>query len=135
MDSHWDVSCISHNTSFLISGISHRKKWITNGTFADYFVVACRTVENGLVVLFVERQEGIETRLIRTAASTSNGTAYITFENVFVPYEHTLGPDNGGLQVILSNFNHERWGLAASSISGQRAIMEECMKWAKFVYS
>jgi alkylation response protein AidB-like acyl-CoA dehydrogenase len=36
------------------------------------------------------------------------GTAYITFDNVLVPFENTLGEDGDGLRVILSNFNHER---------------------------
>ncbi len=37
--------------------------------------------------------------------SASAGTAYITFDNVKVPEENMLGPENGGLLVILSNFN------------------------------
>lgn len=85
------------------------QKWITNATFADYFTVACRTDKGGMVVLVVERQEGVETKPIKTAYSSAAGTAYVTFENIFVPYENTLGPDDGGLQVILSNFNHERF--------------------------
>lgn len=109
--------------------VTGTKKWITNGTFADYFVVGCRTEKGGLVVLFIERQEGIETKPIKTSYSTAAGTAYITFENVFVPYEHTLGPENDGLRVILSNFNHERWGMVTSSVGGQRTIVEECIKW------
>jgi len=60
------------------------------------------------VVVVVPKGEGVETKLIHTSYSTSAGTAYVTFDNVEVPYENTLGPDNGGLQVILSNFNHER---------------------------
>lgn len=106
----------------------YSKKWITNGTFADYFVVGCRTEKGGLVVLFIERQEGVETKLIKTSYSTAAGTAFVTFDNVFVPYEHTIGPENDGLRVILSNFNHERWGMAVSCIGGQRVIVEECMK-------
>ncbi|RDB26250.1 Isovaleryl-CoA dehydrogenase, mitochondrial [Hypsizygus marmoreus] len=65
-----------------------------------------------------------------TSYSTTAGTGYVTFENVHVPYENTLGTDNGGLQVILSNFNHERWGMACGSIGAQRFIVEECLKWA-----
>ena len=85
-----------------------RQKWITNGTFADYFTVGCRTDQKGLVVLLIERGPGVETKQMKTSYSTAAGTAYVTFENVHVPYENTLGDDNGGLQVILSNFNHER---------------------------
>ena len=108
--------------------VNGTKKWITNATFADYFTVGCRTEQGGLVVLLVERGEGVETKAIKTSYSTAAGTAYITFENVFVPYEHTLGKENKGLQVILSNFNHERWGMCTASIATQRLIVEECLK-------
>ncbi|GLB40181.1 putative acyl-CoA dehydrogenase, C-terminal domain [Lyophyllum shimeji] len=106
-----------------------RKKWITNGTFADYFTVGCRT-DGGITVLVVPRVEGVKTTPIKTAYSDAAGTAYVTFDNVFVPYENTVGPENGGLRVILSNFNHERWGLACGAVSAQRTIVEECLKWA-----
>lgn len=88
--------------------VPHRKKWITNGTFADYFTVGCRTDQGGLSVLMIERGPGVETKQIKTPYSTTAGTAYITFDNVFVPEGHLLGKENEGLQVILSNFNHER---------------------------
>ena len=107
--------------------VNGTKKWITNGTFADYFTVGCRT-RKGLVVLLIERGEGVETKPIHTASSAAAGTAFITFDNVKVPFEHTLGPENGGLQVILSNFNYERWGMACGSVSLQRLIVEECLK-------
>ncbi|KAG6888919.1 hypothetical protein C0995_004932 [Termitomyces sp. Mi166 len=89
--------------------VTGTKKWITNATFADYFTVGCRNDQGGMVVLLIERQEGVETKPIKTSYSTTAGTGFVTFDNVFVPYENTLGSDNGGLQVILSNFNHERW--------------------------
>ncbi|KAJ6531712.1 acyl-CoA dehydrogenase [Mycena capillaripes] len=109
--------------------VTGTKKWITNGTFADYFTVGCRS-EKGMVVLVIERGPGVETKPIKTSYSTTAGTAYITFDNVLVPFENTLGEDGNGLQVILSNFNHERWGMTCGSISSQRLIVEECMKWA-----
>ncbi|KAG6857225.1 hypothetical protein H0H87_007644 [Tephrocybe sp. NHM501043] len=105
-------------------------KWITNATFADYFTVGCRNDQGGMVVLLIERQEGVETKPIKTSYSTTAGTGFITFDDVFVPYQNTLGPDNGGLQVILSNFNHERWGMACGSVGAQRLVVEECLKWA-----
>jgi len=91
------------------------QKWITNGTFADYFTVGCRTDQGGLSVLLIERGPGVETKPIKTPYSTTAGTAYITFDNVFVPDDHLLGKENKGLQVILSNFNHERCGLCLLS--------------------
>jgi alkylation response protein AidB-like acyl-CoA dehydrogenase len=117
----------SDGSHWIVNGT---KKWITNGTFADYFTVGCRTESGGLVVLLIERGEGVETKVIKTSYSTAAGTAYITFENVKVPMDHQLGPEDGGLIVILSNFNHERWGMACGSVGAQRLVVEECLKWA-----
>jgi alkylation response protein AidB-like acyl-CoA dehydrogenase len=108
--------------------INGTKKWITNGHFADYFTVGCKT-EDGFTVILVERGEGVETSQIKTSYSTAAGTAYVTFDNVKVPVENTLGPEGGGIFVILSNFNHERWVMVTSSSRAQRAIVEECLKW------
>jgi len=108
--------------------VTGTKKWITNGTYADYFTVACRT-EKGFTVILVERGEGVETKPIKTAYSATAGTAYITFNKVKVPIENTLGPENGGLAVILTNFNHERWVMTCSVVASQRLIVEECLKW------
>ncbi|KAI0710023.1 peroxisomal acyl-CoA-dehydrogenase [Earliella scabrosa] len=108
--------------------INGTKKWITNGTFSDYFTVGCKT-EDGFTVILVERGEGVSTKPIKTSYSPSAGTAYITFDNVKVPVENTLGEEGGGIFVMLSNFNHERWVMCCTNARGQRAVVEECMKW------
>jgi len=54
----------------------------------------------------------------------------VTFDKVRVPVSHTLGQVGKGMQVILSNFNHERWMVCATSIAAQRLIVEECLKWS-----
>ncbi|KAG6831811.1 hypothetical protein H0H92_007488 [Tricholoma furcatifolium] len=110
--------------------VTGTKKWITNGHFADYFVTGCKT-EKGMIVLLIERGEGVETRHIDTAYGPASGTAFVTFDQVKVPVENVLGPDNGGgLVVILSNFNHERWAMCCSSLGAQRLVVEECLKWS-----
>jgi len=109
--------------------INGTKKWITNGTFADWFTVGCKT-DGGLTVILVPRIEGVETKPIKTSYSPTAGTAYVTFDNVRVPVGYTLGPEDGGLLVILSNFNHERWVMCCASARSQRHVVEECLKWA-----
>jgi alkylation response protein AidB-like acyl-CoA dehydrogenase len=57
--------------------------------------------QDGFTVILVERGPGVETRQIKTSYSTTAGTAYITFDNVKVPVENTLGEEGGGVFVIL----------------------------------
>jgi alkylation response protein AidB-like acyl-CoA dehydrogenase len=108
--------------------VNGTKKWITNGMFSDYFVVGCRTPK-GFSVLLIPRGEGVETTLIKTSYSTVAGTAFIQFDNVKVPAENLLGPEDKGFVVIMSNFNHERFMMASASIRMQRVVVEECLKW------
>jgi len=108
--------------------INGTKKWITNGTWADYFTVGCKT-EDGFTVILVERDDNITTKPIKTSYSSTAGTAYITFDDVKVPVENTLGEEGGGIFVMLSNFNHERWVMCCTSARSQRLVIEECMKW------
>ncbi|KAG8871386.1 hypothetical protein FRB97_008761 [Tulasnella sp. 331] len=112
-----DVSGIKTTATLTEDGkhwiVTGTKKWITNGHFSDYFTVGCRT-EGGFTVILVERGEGVETSPIKTSYSPAAGTAYITFDNVKVPVGNTLGPRDGGLIVMLANFNHEQTPLRRS---------------------
>jgi alkylation response protein AidB-like acyl-CoA dehydrogenase len=95
--------------------VNGTKKWITNGCFSDYFVTGVRTGK-ALSVLLIPRGEGVETKPIKTSYSATAGTAYVTFDNVKVPVGNLLGKENNGIQIILSNFNHERWTMACGSL-------------------
>jgi hypothetical protein len=64
------------------------------------FTVGCKT-EEGFTVILVERGEGVETKLVKTSYSPTAGSAYVTFDNVKVPVENTLGQEGGGIFVIL----------------------------------
>jgi alkylation response protein AidB-like acyl-CoA dehydrogenase len=57
--------------------------------------------QSGYTVILVERGEGVETKAIKTSYSPTAGTAFVTFDNVKVPVENTLGPEGKGIFVIL----------------------------------
>ncbi|KAI0786499.1 acyl-CoA dehydrogenase [Abortiporus biennis] len=120
------TTAVREGNEWVINGT---KKWITNGTFADYFTVGCKT-ETGFTVILVPRSDEVSTKPIKTAYSSTAGTAYVTFDKVRVPISNTLGKVGKGMQVILSNFNHERWMIASTSLSAQRTVVEECLKWS-----
>ncbi|TPX69860.1 hypothetical protein CcCBS67573_g06737 [Chytriomyces confervae] len=114
---------------YIVNGV---KKWITNGTFCDYFTTAVKTGDGryDMTVLLIERGQGVSTETIKTSGSTSAGTAYVTFENVKVPVENVIGKEGRGFEVVMSNFNHERWIMCAAACSAARQVIEECFKWA-----
>jgi len=117
--------------NYILNG---EKKWITNGIFADYFTVACRTGGagmNGISLLMVEKtMPGVTTRKMKCSGVWSSGTTYITFEDVKVPKGNLLGKENKGFQYIMSNFNHERFGICAMTNRFSRVCLEEAVKFA-----
>jgi alkylation response protein AidB-like acyl-CoA dehydrogenase len=82
----------------------------------------------------VPRCNGLSTKPIKTAYSATAGTAFVTFDKVRVPLSNTLGKEGKGMSVILSNFNHERWMILSMSLSTQRLIVEECLKYVPSPY-
>jgi alkylation response protein AidB-like acyl-CoA dehydrogenase len=108
--------------------VTGTKKWITNGTFSDYFTTLCKT-DAGFVVLLIERSDAVSTKPVKTSYSSTAGTAFITFDKARVPVANTLGQVGKGMSIVLSNFNHERWMVTATSLGAQRLVVEECLKW------
>lgn len=62
------------------------------------YLILC---QDGFTVILVERCEGVSTKPIKTSYSSTAGTAFITFDNVKVPVENTLGEEGGGIFVML----------------------------------
>jgi alkylation response protein AidB-like acyl-CoA dehydrogenase len=67
--------------------------------------------------------------LIKTSYSPAAGTAYIIFDNVKVPVENLLGVENKGFEIIMSNFNHERWMIVCCIMGVMRTIVDQCFRW------
>lgn len=55
-------------------------------------------------MILIPRQEGVQTKQMTTRYSKAAGTAYITFDNVRVPVENTLGQEDMGI-VRFSSFS------------------------------
>mmetsp|Transcript_14391 Transcript_14391/g.36414 ORF Transcript_14391/g.36414 Transcript_14391/m.36414 type:complete len:511 (+) Transcript_14391:181-1713(+) len=110
--------------------VNGAKKWITNGTFCDYFVTACKT-EKGISLLMIERDDNLTTNPIKTSYSPAAGTAYVLYENVKVPVANLLGKEHEGFKCIMHNFNHERWFIVCGVNRASRLVVEECIKWSK----
>lgn len=116
--------------NYIVNGT---KKWITGGMYADWFVTAVRTGKagaGGISMLLVPRSDAVQTKIIKSKYSSAAGTAYVTYENAVVPKKYLIGQENKGFQIIMSNFNHERWMIAVVCIARARMCTEETFKWA-----
>lgn len=111
---------------YIVNGI---KKWITNGTFADYFVTAAQGPGKGMSLLLIERSEGLNTRAIKTSYSSAAGTSLVTYDDVKVPAANLLGKENEGFKCVMANFNHERWFICCQLLGSCRLVVKDCMLW------
>ena len=113
--------------------VNGQKKWITNGSFSDYFVTAVRTGKSGaggISLMLIERGPGVKTQKIKTSYSPSAGTATVFFDDALVPVENVLGKENEGFKCIMANFNHERWLIAVIAQNYMRLAVADCYRWA-----
>mmetsp|Transcript_975 Transcript_975/g.1305 ORF Transcript_975/g.1305 Transcript_975/m.1305 type:complete len:517 (-) Transcript_975:50-1600(-) len=116
--------------NYIVNGT---KKWITGGMYADWFVTAVRTGKQGaggISMMLIPRSDAVQTKIMKSKYSSAAGTAYVTYENCIVPKKYLIGTENKGFQIIMSNFNHERWMITVVCIARARICTEETFKWA-----
>jgi len=111
----------------VVSGV---KKWITGGTYADFFTTLVNIEGEGMSLLCIERSDAVETRPIKTAYSAAAGTAYVVFDGARVPARNIIGEVGQGFYLAMANFNKERWGMVGGGNRLSRLMVEECFKWA-----
>lgn len=99
---------------------------------ADYLWLACRTdpeakKHKGISILIVPMDaDGISMTPIHGLGDNNIHTVY--FDDVMVPVENLVGPENGGWRLITSQLNHER--VALNSVGPLELLMEETQAWA-----
>lgn len=115
--------------------VNGEKKWITNAIFADYYLVVVRTGGegmNGISLLLLEKgMPGITLRKMKCSGVWASGTTFITFENVKVPVENLVGPENKGFKCVMINFNQERMGIAIQATRFARVCLEESITYGQ----
>jgi acyl-CoA dehydrogenase len=115
--------------------VNGQKMFITSGMRADYMTVAVRTGDAGmkgisLMLIETDRPGVSRTRLDKMGWRCSD-TAAVYFDNVEVPPENLIGPENGGFIGIMRNFNSERLGMAHGCCAMARVALKEAMDWAQ----
>ena len=115
--------------------VNGSKMFITSGMRADWLTCAVRTGGEGaggvsLLLIDMTAKGVSRTRLDKMGWRCSD-TAAIYFEDVEVPAENLIGPENGGFIGIMRNFNSERLGMAMGCCAFARVCMAEAADWAQ----
>ena len=105
------------------------KFWITNASHADTLVVYAKTDpeagSKGISTFLIEKDfAGFSIgQKIDKVGMRGSPTAELVFDDCFVPAENIMGPENGGVGVLMSGLDYERTVLAGI----QLGIMQACL--------
>lgn len=125
------TTALKRGSNYLVNG---SKKWITNGIWADYVTAAVRTGgpgASGISVLIIPLSApGVSRRSMQNSGVGASGSTFITFEDVLVPTENLLHKEGRGFEIIMSNFNPERKGIATAAIRLSRVCCEDAWRHA-----
>lgn len=119
---------------FVLNG---HKMWITNGTYADRYVVYAKTAPDagkaGISAFIVERGfKGFHTaQPLDKFGMRGSGTCELVFEDCEVPAENLLGELNRGVKVLMSGLDYERIVAAAGSLGIMQAALDLALPYTR----
>jgi alkylation response protein AidB-like acyl-CoA dehydrogenase len=114
--------------SFVLNG---EKMWITNGGFADLFVVFAKVDGEQFTAFLVERAFGVKSgKEEHKMGLHGSSTTPLIFQDVKVPPENVLGEVGKGHKVAFNVLNFARFKLGAMCGGGAIAAISESAKYA-----
>jgi alkylation response protein AidB-like acyl-CoA dehydrogenase len=114
--------------SFLLNG---EKMWITNGGFADLFVVFAKVDGEQFTAFLVERAFGVKSgKEEHKMGLHGSSTTALIFQDVKVPAENVLGEVGKGHKVAFNVLNFARFKLGAMCDGGAHGAIAESAKYA-----
>lgn len=125
------TSAVKDGDSWVINGA---KTWVTNGVYADFYVVACKTDRaagsGGISLILVDAgTKGLSATKLNKIGFHSSDTAELSFDNVRVPLNSLVGKEQMGFYYIMHTFVIERLSLAASTIGTASFAMEQTLSY------
>jgi len=112
--------------------LNGQKMWITNGGFADVFLVFAKVDGEKFSCFIVERsypgfKVGAEEKKMGIKGSS---TVPIYFENCLVPRENLLFEVGAGFKVAVNTLNMGRFNLGAYCLGGAKKVLEVSTQYA-----
>ena len=115
--------------SFILSG---EKMWITNGGFADVYIVFAKVNGEQFTAFIVDRAwEGVSTGKEENKMGLhGSSTTPVILQDVTVPADALLGEIGKGHKVAFNVLNYGRFKLAASTVGGSQNAIRESARYA-----
>ena len=117
--------------------INGQKMWITNGGFADVFIVFAKIEENGqtdknLTAFIIEKDFGGITMNAPEHKMGIKGsdTRQLFFNDCLVPAENMLSDRGNGFKIAVNILNIGRIKLAAAALGGSKRVAMQAIQYA-----
>ena len=115
-------------THYIING---EKMWITNGGFADIFVVFAKVDGDKFSAFIVERQPGLTSGAEEHKMGIKgSSTTALVLSDVKTPVENLLGEVGKGHKIAFNTLNIGRFKLGAMCVGGMKLMMHESIRYA-----
>ncbi|MCK4659725.1 MAG: acyl-CoA dehydrogenase family protein [Phycisphaerae bacterium] len=117
--------------------INGEKMWITNGLSGSWFLTMARTApksEGKIFTAFMVRGDspGLERQPIHGKMGVRGSeTAVVSYDDVFCPDDHVVGPVGKGMQVAMSGLDGGRVGIAVQATGIAEACLDEMLSYAR----
>ena len=115
-------------THYLLNG---EKMFITNGGFADIFIVFAKVDGDKFSAFIVERQEGLTAGAEEHKMGIKgSSTTPLILADAKAPLENLLGEIGKGHKIAFNTLNIGRFKLGAMCIGGMKLMMHESIRYA-----
>jgi alkylation response protein AidB-like acyl-CoA dehydrogenase len=126
------TTCVDMGDHYLVNG---QKCFITNGTMADFVLLAVRTGPDdyNMSTLIVETDSpGFSAvRMDNKLGMHSSDTGHLFFDNVRVPKENLVGHFGMGFFYLMNNIQEERLIAAATATFAAEAALEKAKRYTR----
>ncbi len=114
---------------FVLNG---SKMWITNGGWADLYIVFANLEGAGVTAFLVERNtEGLTTGPEEHKLGIKgSSTVAVNLDDAVVPKENLLGEPGGGVPIALNTLNIGRFKLGAADLGGSKGVINQATTYA-----
>ena len=111
--------------------INGEKMWITNGGFADIFIVFAKVDSDKFSAFIVERQPGLTSGAEEHKMGIKgSSTTALVLSDVRTPVENLLGEVGKGHKIAFNILNIGRFKLGAMCVGGMKLMVHESVRYA-----
>ncbi|MGC8543299.1 MAG: acyl-CoA dehydrogenase family protein [Vulcanisaeta sp.] len=120
--------------------INGRKIWITQGAYADIYLLFARTGpkearHKAITAFLVRRSNCIEVSKLEMMGMRGAGEAEVKFNDCVVSDDDVLGRVNEGFKIAMITLDLARIGISGVAVGLSQGVLDEALNWSKTRYA